>query len=87
MLDNVDKAPASLGGWSLVGRSWQRAKVACDHLRRIYDNRLEARSFKDGTKPSVDSPDRIGDLVTSIRKARDLERDFPNPTPGGRTNL
>ncbi|MER9651869.1 hypothetical protein NKJ14_33845, partial [Mesorhizobium sp. M0199] len=50
--DEVDNAPASLGGCSLVGRTWQRAKVACDLLKRIYDNRLEARSQRESRWPS-----------------------------------
>ncbi|MER8957282.1 hypothetical protein NKH98_32530 [Mesorhizobium sp. M0833] len=55
--DEVDNAPASLGGCSLVGRTWQRAKVACDLLRRIYDNRLEAvvKLMGDGALVAFDS--------------------------------
>lgn len=76
--DEVDNAPASLGGCSLVGRTWQRAKVACDLLKRIYDNRLEARSH--ARKPVAEPVDRVDDLISSIRKSRS----FASLSQGGR---
>ncbi|MFK0688830.1 hypothetical protein ACFX5Q_11560 [Mesorhizobium sp. IMUNJ 23033] len=66
--DDVDHAPASLGGCLLIGRTWQRAKVGCDLLRRIYDNRLESRSLGSKGKPANDQVDRVNDLISSIRK-------------------
>jgi len=73
--DEVDDAPASLGGCLLIGRTWQRAKAACDLLRRIYDNRLEARSRRgSGGKPADDPVGRADDLISSIRKSRALEK-------------
>ncbi|AZO47883.1 MAG: hypothetical protein EOS58_18120 [Mesorhizobium sp.] len=66
--DESDNAPGTLGGRSLVGRTWQRAKVACDLLARIYDNRLDARSLG---KPRAHPVDRVDELISSIRRARD----------------
>lgn len=80
--DDLNNAPARLGGCSLVGRTRQRAKVACELLTRIYDKRLGARSLGGRTKASVGSADRVGELITSIRKARDLEKRSPSPIPG-----
>ena len=40
--DNVKSAPASLGGCILRGRPKERARSACDVLKRIYKNRLES---------------------------------------------
>jgi hypothetical protein len=54
----------------LVGRAWQRAKAACDRLRRIYDRRLKARSQGRKGKPPADPEDRVDDLISSIRKSR-----------------
>jgi hypothetical protein len=71
--DEVDDAPASLGGCLLIGRTWQRAKAACDLLMRIYDNRLEARSRGSGGKPADDPVDRVDDLISSIRKSLGFE--------------
>jgi hypothetical protein len=62
--DDVADAPASLGGCALLGRTWERAKVARDVLRRIYDNHLEARSVRRPPAPSVQ---RVDDLIASIR--------------------
>jgi hypothetical protein len=76
--DEVDNAPASLGGCSLVGRTWQRAKVACDLLTRIYDNRLEARSHGRLSEPV----DRVDDLISSIRKSRSFGNGLSHPGRG-----
>jgi hypothetical protein len=42
--DKVTGAPATLGGGALEGRSEDRAKAACEILKRIYGNRLDAPS-------------------------------------------
>jgi hypothetical protein len=68
--DDVIDAPATLGGSILLGRTWQRAKVARDVLRRIYDSRLEARSLRRTAKPSAGAG-RVDDLISSIRKRRE----------------
>ncbi|ANT52178.1 hypothetical protein A6B35_20935 [Mesorhizobium amorphae CCNWGS0123] len=63
--------PEPSGIWRehfLIGRTWQRAKAACDRLRRIYDKRRKARS--QGRKPRADPADRVDDLISSIRKSR-----------------
>jgi len=65
--------PESSGTWRehlLVSRTWQRAKVDCDRLRRIYDKRLEARSRGSKGKRPADPADRVDDLISSIRKSR-----------------
>jgi hypothetical protein len=62
--DDVADAPATLGGCVLLGRTWERAKVARDLLRRIYDNRLDARSVRAQAAPAVQ---RVDDLISSIR--------------------
>jgi hypothetical protein len=50
----------------------RRARQAArDVLRRIYDNRLEARLLRRTVKPSAPAADRVGDLISSIRKHRD----------------
>ncbi|RJT27765.1 hypothetical protein D3227_35625 [Mesorhizobium waimense] len=54
----------------LIGRTWQRAKVACDRLRRIYDKRLEGRPRGSKGKRPADPADRVDDLISSIRKSR-----------------
>ena len=62
-----------LGAWRehlLIGRTWQRAKAACDRLRRIYDKRPKARSRGRKGKPPADPADRVDDLISSIRKSR-----------------
>jgi hypothetical protein len=68
--DDVADAPATLGGSVLLGRTWQRAKVARDVLRRIYDSRLEARSLCRAAKPSAEAG-LVDDLISSIRKRRE----------------
>jgi len=44
--DNHKGAPASLGGCVLRGREKFRAEAACNVLKRIYANRLDARSMR-----------------------------------------
>lgn len=39
-------AAATLGGCVLNGRTEERARAACDILRRIYRNRLDASSMR-----------------------------------------
>ncbi|TPM19950.1 hypothetical protein FKO01_46915 [Mesorhizobium sp. B2-3-3] len=68
--DHVADEPATLGGRKLVGRTWERARSACDLLRRIYDNRLDARSVRQDA-PSA-SMGRVDDLIRSIRKRQDF---------------
>lgn len=46
----------------LVGRAWQRAKAACDRLRRIYDRRLKARS--QGRKESPQPIRQTGSTIS-----------------------
>ena len=62
--DDVADAPATLGGCVLLGRTWERAKVARDVLRRIYDSHLEARQAR---RPSAPAVQRVDDLIASIR--------------------
>ena len=42
--DRVTGAPATLGGCVLEARSEDRARAACEILKRIYRNRLDAPS-------------------------------------------
>lgn len=49
--DNETGAPANLGGCSLKGRSEERARAACEILKRIYRNRLDASSVRQVAKP------------------------------------
>ncbi len=44
--DDVAGTPATLGGFELKGRSEDRARAACEILRRIYRNRLDAFSVR-----------------------------------------
>ena len=44
--DNETGAPATLGGCVLKGRSEDRARAACEILKRIYRNRLDASSMR-----------------------------------------
>ena len=43
--DDIAGAPASLGGCVLEGRNEDRARAACEILKRIYQNRLDAFSI------------------------------------------
>jgi hypothetical protein len=43
--DDMTGAPASLGGCALEGRNEDRARAACEILKRIYQNRLDAFSI------------------------------------------
>jgi hypothetical protein len=43
--DNYLHVPATLGGRELRGRQQQRARAACEVLKSIYENRLDARRF------------------------------------------
>lgn len=45
--DDVMCAPAALGGYALKGRSEDRARAACEILKRIYRNRLDAVSIRE----------------------------------------
>lgn len=47
--DDAAGAPAALGGCQLKGRSEDRARAACEILKRIYQNRLDA--FSVGKRP------------------------------------
>jgi hypothetical protein len=49
--DNQMSAPATLGGCVLKGRSEDRARAACEILKRIYRNRLDASSVRRAEKP------------------------------------
>ena len=51
--DDVTGAPAELGGCVLRGRSEERARAACEILRRIYRNRLDASSTRQTARASV----------------------------------
>jgi len=65
--------PERSGTWRksvLIGGTWQRTKVACDLLKRIFDNQLEAGSRCSEGKPSGGPADRVDDLISSIRKRR-----------------
>lgn len=62
--DDVADAPATLGGCVLLGRTWERAKVARDVLRRIYDSHLEKPAIR---PPSALEVQRVDDLISSIR--------------------
>ncbi|WP_442578032.1 hypothetical protein ACSBOB_21055 [Mesorhizobium sp. ASY16-5R] len=44
--DSKAERPAELGGCALSGRTEERARVACEILRRIYSNRLDACSLR-----------------------------------------
>ena len=45
--DEATGAVATLGGCALRGRSEERARAACEILKRIYRNRLDAASMRD----------------------------------------
>jgi hypothetical protein len=49
--DNETGEPANLGGCVLKGRTEDRARAACEILKRIYRNRLDAPSMRRTTKP------------------------------------
>ncbi len=48
--DDVTGAPANLDGCMLEGRSKDRARAACEILERIYRNRLDAFSVRQGSR-------------------------------------
>ena len=48
--DDMTGAPASLGDGLLKGRSEDRARAACEILKRIYRNRLDALSMREGKR-------------------------------------
>jgi hypothetical protein len=48
--DEVAGTPAALGGCVLKGRSEDRARAACEILKRIYRNRLDAFSVRQRSK-------------------------------------
>jgi len=65
-------AAASLGGCLLKGRSEESARAACDILRRIYLNRLDAFAVRQEAKP--------GGAVTRNRRAPGLRRVHASPS-------
>ena len=52
--DEATGAVATLGGCALRGRSEERARAACEILKRIYRNRLDAASMRDAKRPGLD---------------------------------
>jgi len=52
--DAATGAPATLGGCVLRGRSKDRARAACEILRRIYRNRLDAVSMRDARRSGLE---------------------------------
>lgn len=52
--DEATGAVATLGGCALRGRSEERARAACEILKRIYRNRLDAASMRDAKGPGLD---------------------------------
>lgn len=52
--DEATGAVATLGGCVLRGRSEERARAACEILKRIYRNRLDAASMRDAKRPGLD---------------------------------
>ena len=52
--DEATGAVATLGGCALRGRSEERARAACEILKRIYRNRLDAVSMRDAKRPGLD---------------------------------
>ena len=54
--DKVTGAPATLGGCVLQKRSEDRARAACEILKRIYRNRLDASSSRLAVKSLAAAP-------------------------------
>lgn len=57
--DKVTGAPAALGGCVLEGRSEDRAKAACEILKRIYRNRLDAPSTRQAARSRAAARKRL----------------------------
>jgi hypothetical protein len=51
--DDVSGTPATLGDCLLNGRSEDRARAACEILKRIYQNRLDAFSIRQRPKAGM----------------------------------
>lgn len=63
--DNETGAAAALGGCVLRGRTEERARAACEILKRIYRNRLDASSVRRAGKSGGGASPRLQVLQPS----------------------
>ena len=71
--DRVTDAPAALGGCVLEGRGEDRARAACEILKRIYRNRLDAPSTRQAVRSRAAARKRLEGRLRLVQTSG-----FPN---------